>query len=71
MIDQVSASVGLDYELFDRFLLSIAYTRHYYSKSSVQASAFIQEAGWLLFQASAASMARFQPLMSKSKVACA
>jgi hypothetical protein len=52
MIDQVSASVGLDYELFDRFLLSIAYTRHYYSESSVQASAFINSdfTLWLSFQ---------------------
>ncbi len=40
-IDQISASVGLDYQAFDHFLISLAYTRYHYSDSSVQARASI------------------------------
>ncbi len=52
VIDQASASVGMDYQPFDFFLLSFAYTRHYYSESSVQVRAFINSdlTLWLSFQ---------------------
>ncbi len=40
-IDQLSASVGLDYQAFTHFLVSLAYTRYHYSDSSVQARASI------------------------------
>ncbi|MFN3344986.1 MAG: hypothetical protein ACK412_04985 [Chloroherpetonaceae bacterium] len=36
VIDQASASIGIDYQPFDNFLLSLAYTRYHYSDSSVQ-----------------------------------
>ncbi len=54
VIDQASASIGLDYRLFDNFLFSFAYARYYYSESSVQVRAFIHSdlALWLSFQTS-------------------
>lgn len=52
VIDQASISVGIDYQAFERFLLSLAYARHFYSESSVQARAFINSdlTFWLSFQ---------------------
>lgn len=52
VIDQASASVGIDYQPLDFFLLSFAYARHYYSESSVQVRAFINSdlTLWLSFQ---------------------
>lgn len=41
VIDQASASLGMDYQPFDNLLVSLAYTRYHYSDSSVQVRATI------------------------------
>ncbi len=52
LIDQASASLGLDYQPFDNLLVSLAYTRYHYSDSSVQVRSTIHSdlTLWLSFQ---------------------